>query len=164
MQEEAKTKLLELVPGIKLFDSDSPKTALIGGDVDLGMTWTGEAELAARENPAFIYVYPSEGTIRWMDNYVIPKEAAHLDAAYAWLNYSMQGSIFWKMFIDFPYTMPSQGALDYAKTNQTELYNTYINSTVTNTPAEYLTNSFYFEDVGEATPLYDEIWVEIKGE
>ncbi len=162
--EEAKNKLLELVPGIKLFDSDSPKTALIGGDVDLGMTWTGEAELAARENPAFIYVYPTEGTIRWMDNYVIPKEAAHLDAAYAWLNYSMQGSIFWKMMIDFPYTMPSQGALDFAKTNQTELYEAYINSPITNTPAENLTKSFYFEDVGEATPLYDEIWVEIKGE
>jgi spermidine/putrescine-binding protein len=33
--DEAKAKLKELVPGIKLFDSDSPKTALIAGDVDL---------------------------------------------------------------------------------------------------------------------------------
>jgi len=162
--EEAKAKLLELVPGIKLFDSDSPKSALIAGDVDLGMTWTGEAELAAREIPAFIYVYPSEGTIRWQDNYVIPKDAAHLDAAYAWLNYSMQGSIFWKMMIDFPYTMPSKAALDYAKANQPEIYDIYINSPITNTPPEALATSFYFEDVGEATPLYDQIWIEVKGE
>lgn len=162
--DEAKNKLLELVPGIKIFDSDSPKTALIAGDVDLGMTWTGEAYLAYRENPAFIYVYPTEGTIRWQDNYVLLKDAPHADAAYAWLNYSMQSSIFWKMLADFPYTMPSTGALEYAKTNQTELYEAYFNSPITNTPAEFLTNSYYFEDVGDATPLYDQIWVEIKGE
>lgn len=162
--DEAKNKLLELIPGIKIFDSDSPKTALIAGDVDLGMTWTGEAYLASRENPAFIYVYPTEGTIRWQDNYVLVKDAPHLDAAYAWLNYSMQSSIFWKMLEEFPYTMPSQGALDYAKTNHPDLYDAYINSPITNTPAEFLQNSLYFEDVGDATPLYDQIWVEVKGQ
>ena len=41
--EEAKDKLALLIPGVKLFDSDSPKTALIAGDVDLGIVWTGEA-------------------------------------------------------------------------------------------------------------------------
>ncbi|GAB4578258.1 MAG: spermidine/putrescine ABC transporter substrate-binding protein [Anaerolineales bacterium] len=162
--EEAKAKLLELVPGIKIFDSDSPKTALIAGDVDLGMTWTGEAYLAARENPAFVYIYPTEGTIRWQDNYVLLKDAPHLDAAYAWLNYSMQGSIFWKMLADFPYTMPSKGALEYAQANQPELYEAYINSPITNTPPEVYENAHYFVDVGEATPLYDQIWVEVKGE
>ena len=28
---------------IKVYDSDSPKTALINGDVDLGIVWSGEA-------------------------------------------------------------------------------------------------------------------------
>jgi spermidine/putrescine-binding protein len=58
--DEAKAKLELLVPNVKLFDSDSPKTALIAGDVDLGMTWTGEAFLAQQENPAIQYIYPSE--------------------------------------------------------------------------------------------------------
>lgn len=31
--EEAKARLMELIPNVKLFDSDSPKTALIAGDV-----------------------------------------------------------------------------------------------------------------------------------
>ena len=35
--DEAKTKLAKLVPNVKAFDSDSPKTALIAGDVDLGI-------------------------------------------------------------------------------------------------------------------------------
>ncbi|MCX6065399.1 MAG: spermidine/putrescine ABC transporter substrate-binding protein [Chloroflexi bacterium] len=61
--DQAKTKLAQLVPSIKLFDSDSPKTALIAGDVDLGMTWTGEAFLAQQEKPSIKFNYPTEGAM-----------------------------------------------------------------------------------------------------
>ncbi|MCE9647357.1 MAG: spermidine/putrescine ABC transporter substrate-binding protein [Chloroflexi bacterium] len=162
--EEAKNKLKELIPNVKLFDSDSPKTALIAGDVDLGMTWTGEALLAQRENPAIQYIYPSEGAILWQDNWAMLKDAPHADAAYAWLNYTMQGDIFWMMLRDFPFTNPNQAALDFAKTDQTELYDAYMASPITNTPAEDIQKGHRIADVGEATPLYDDIWVEVKGQ
>ncbi|MBK8616169.1 MAG: spermidine/putrescine ABC transporter substrate-binding protein [Anaerolineales bacterium] len=161
--EEAKAKLAELVPGVKLFDSDSPKTALIAGDVDLGITWTAEALLAQQENPAIQYIYPTEGALLWQDNWAMLANAPHADAAYAWLNYTMQGDIFWMMLRDFPYTNPNQAALDYAKENQTELYDAYMTSPITNTPAEVIASGHRTEDVGEATPLYDAIWVEVKG-
>ncbi len=161
--DEAKAKLALLVPGIKLFDSDSPKTALIAGDVDLGMTWTAEALLAQQENSAIQYVYPTEGAILWQDNWAMLKDAPHADAAYALLNYTMQGDIFWLMLRDFPYTNPNQAALDYAKANQTELYDAYMASPITNVPADAIKNGHRISDVGEATPLYDDIWVEVKG-
>lgn len=161
--EEAKNKLAELIPNVKLFDSDSPKTALIAGDVDLGITWTGEAFLAQQENPAFTFAYPSEGTILWQDNWAMPTGAPHPDAAYAWLSYTMQGDLFWLMLRDFPYINPSTAALDYAKTNQTELYDAYMGSSITNMPAEAIAAGHRIEDVGDATPLYDQIWTEIKG-
>ena len=161
--EEAKAKLALLVPGIKLFDSDSPKTALIAGDVDLGMTWTAEALLAQQENPAIQYIYPTEGAILWQDNWAMLKDAPHADAAYALLNYTMQGDIFWMMLRDFPYTNPNQAALDFAKANQTELYDAYMASPITNVPADAIKNGHRIADVGEATPLYDDIWVEVKG-
>lgn len=160
---EAKAKLAELVPNVKLFDSDSPKTALIAGDVDLGMTWTGEAFLAQKENPAFQYVYPTEGAILWQDNWAMPKNAPHPDAAYAWLNYTMQGNIFWMMLRDFPYTNPNKAALDYAKENEPDIYNAYMNSPITNTPAEAIQKGHRIDDVGDALPLYDQIWTEVKG-
>lgn len=161
--EEAKAKLAELVPGIKLFDSDSPKTALIAGDVDLGMTWTAEALLAQQENPAIEYVYPAEGAILWQDNWAMLAGASNADAAYAWLNYTMQGNIFWMMLRDFPYTNPNTAALEYARVNETELYDAYMASPITNTPAEAIKKGRRIADVGEATPLYDDIWVEVKG-
>jgi spermidine/putrescine-binding protein len=161
--EEAKVKLAELVPGVKLFDSDSPKTALIAGDVDLGITWTGEAFTAQQEDPAFTFVYPTEGAILWQDNWAMPTGAPHSDAAYAWIDYTMQDDMFWLMLRDFPYINPSKVALDYAKANQTDLYNAYIDSTITNVPQDAISAGHRIEDVGEATPLYDQIWTEIKG-
>jgi spermidine/putrescine transport system substrate-binding protein len=161
--DEAKAKLAELVPNVKAFDSDSPKTALIAGDVDLGMTWTGEAFLAQQEKPSITYVYPAEGAIVWQDNWAMPKDAPHQDAAYAWLNYTMQGDIFWMMLRDFPYSNPNQAALDYAKDNQPEIYKAYIDSPITNTPTEALQNGHRIDDVGDATPVYDQIWTEVKG-
>jgi spermidine/putrescine-binding protein len=162
--EQAKTKLAKLVPNVKAFDSDSPKTALIAGDVDLGMTWTGEAFLAQQEKPSIQYVYPTEGAILWQDNWAMPKDAPHADAAYAWLNYTMQGDIFWMMLRDFPYTNPNQAALDYAKTNQPEIYKAYTDSPITNTPADAIQNGHRIDDVGDALPLYDQIWTEVKGQ
>lgn len=161
--EEAKAKLAELVPNIKLFDSDSPKTALIAGDVDLGMTWTFEALAAQQENPAIQYIYPTEGAILWQDNWVMLKDAAHADATYAWLNYIMQGDIFWLTLIDYTYINPNKAALEFAKANHPDVYSAYADSPITNPPAEAIANGHGIQDVGDATPLYDDIWVEVKG-
>jgi spermidine/putrescine transport system substrate-binding protein len=175
--DEAKAKLAELVPGIKLFDSDSPKTALIAGDVDLGLTWTFEALAAQQAVPSIQFVYPTEGAMVWQDNYAIPTGAPHLDAAYAWLNYSYQPDIFWLMLRDFAYINPDKAALDFAEnssmeipdangnpTTPAQLYEIYLNSNITNPPADAIKNAHRIDDVGDATPLYEQIWTEVKGQ
>ena len=175
--DEAKAKLKELAPCIKIYDSDSPKTALIAGDADLGITWTGDAFLAGQENPAIKYVYPKEGAILWQDNWAMLKDAPHADAAYAWMNYSMQPDLFWTMLRDWPYTNPNQAALDFAKDNQMDvtdangspttlgkIYDAYINSPVTNTPPEDVKAGHWLDDLGDASPVYDQIWTEVKGQ
>ncbi len=159
---EAKQKLKELIPNVKLFDSDSPKTALIAGDVDLGVTWTGEAYLAQQEVPEIQYVYPEEGAILWQDNWAMPVGAPHPDAAYAWMNYTMQGNMFWLMLRDFPYINPNKAALEFAKANHPDIYEPYINSPITNPPLEVFQKGHRISDVGEALPLYDQIWTEVK--
>jgi spermidine/putrescine-binding protein len=161
--EAIKPKLQELVNNVKIFDSDSPKTALIAGDVDLGYVWNAEAELAFREKPSMKYVFPTEGAVLFQDGYVLVKNAPHVDAAYAWLNYSLQGDVFWLMLEEFPYTMPNTAALDFAKANHPELFDAYMNSPITNTPAEAWARGVHTSDVGEATPLYDRLWTEVKG-
>ncbi len=160
--EEAKQKLLELKPNIRVFDSDSPKTPLLAGDVDLGVVWNGEAFLAYRENPAMTYVFPEEGTINFYDGFGLPIDAPHPDLAYAWLNYMMQGNVFWLTLQDYPYTIPNKAALDFAKDNHPEIYQAYIESPITNTPADIFEKGFDVKDIGEFIVKYDEVWTEIK--
>ncbi|HET7090785.1 MAG TPA: spermidine/putrescine ABC transporter substrate-binding protein [Anaerolineae bacterium] len=174
--QEAEARLAELAEGVKIYNSDAVRANLLAGDVDLGITWTGEAFLAQQENPAIQYIYPTEGAILWQDNYAVPKDAPHLDAAYAWINYTMQSDLFWMMLRDFPYSNPNKGTLDYAKNDSTtqvddgaggtitpaDLYEAYINSPITNTPPEEVKKGHRIADVGDATPLYDEIWTRIK--
>ena len=78
--DEAKAKLKELTANVLVFDSDSPKTALLAGDVDLGVIWSTEAFTTTNENSDFAYVYPKEGVILWQDNFAIMKDAPHSDA------------------------------------------------------------------------------------
>jgi spermidine/putrescine transport system substrate-binding protein len=159
---EAKQKLLELMPNIRVFDSDSPKSPLLAGDVDLGIVWNGEAFLAQQENPAFEYVFPEEGSIIFFDGMGIPTNAPHPDASYAWFNYLLQGDVFWLTLVDYPYTNPNQAALDFAKANHSDVYEAYIASPITNTPADIFAKGHKIEDLGSALALYDRIWTEIK--
>ncbi len=173
--EEAKLKLAVLIPAIKIFDSDSPKTALLAQEVALGMTWTGEAFLAHQKNPQIEYIFPAEGAILWQDNWAIPKNAPHVDAAYAWLNYINQGNVFWMTLRDVPYTNPNQAALEFAKGNQMQvkgsdgmvttlsrLYDAYIQSPISNVSLTHIRTGHRLGDVGAAVSIYDAIWNEIR--
>ena len=172
--EQARRALMVLEPGIAVFDSESPSSRIAEGEVDLGVTWSGEAFMASQQDAAVEFVYPSEGPILWQDNWAMLNTAEHEDAAYAWLNYTMQGDMFWMMLTNFPYTNPNDAALEYARGNPMQVtdvngttttldsvYSAYIDSTITNPPAEVIRSGHRILDVGEAVALYDEIWAEI---
>ena len=93
----------------------------------------------------------------------MPAGAPHADAAYAWLAYTMQPNMFWLMLRDFPYINPNKAALDFAKDNQPDLYGPYMASPITNVPVDAIKNGHRIQDVGEALPLYDQLWTEVKG-
>jgi len=160
---EAEAKLKELIPNVKLFDSDSPKTALIAGDADLGIVWNGEAFLAQREKPSIQYVFPTEGAITFEDGFGLTTDAPHPDAAYAWMNYVLQADVAWLLLQDFPYTVPNRAALEYAQANHPDVYAAYADSIITNTPAATLLAGHRVEDVGQALQYYDRLWTEAKG-
>jgi spermidine/putrescine transport system substrate-binding protein len=49
---QAYEKLKTLMPSVRVFDSDSPKQALLSGEVTAGLVWNGEAYTANKENKA----------------------------------------------------------------------------------------------------------------
>ncbi len=161
--EEAKQKLLELMPNVKLFDSDSPKTALLAGEVWLGQTWNGEAALAHMENPDIQYIIPEEGCTVWYDNLAIPKDAPHYNAAMQFINFVLDPQESILITYEFPYSNPNRAALELLQTEDPQAYDAYMNFPATNPSADDMSRLKMIQDVGDATALWDRIWTEVKG-
>jgi spermidine/putrescine transport system substrate-binding protein len=108
--EKVKPILQKWLPLVKVYDSDSPKTALLNGDVDLGIVWSGEAALLYNEDKKFKYVLPKEGAHRFIDNLAIPKGAPNVEAAHKFINYVLKPEVSVKISKEFPYTNPNLAA------------------------------------------------------
>ncbi|MBN1667930.1 MAG: spermidine/putrescine ABC transporter substrate-binding protein, partial [Anaerolineales bacterium] len=159
--EAAKIKLQELMPNVGLIDSDSPKTALLAGQVWLGMTWSGEATLAHQENPAIEYIFPEEGCSIWFDNLVILKNAPNQDAALAFINYVLSAEASILITQEFPYSTPNTAALDLLKKVEPDFYASYLGFAATNPPSEDMARLRLLTDLGEdGDLLWDRVWAE----
>ncbi|MDQ7791073.1 MAG: spermidine/putrescine ABC transporter substrate-binding protein [Desulforudis sp.] len=153
--DEAKTKLKELTPRIKAFDSDSPKTLFASNEVAIGIIWNGEAAIAGQENPAVKLIYPKEGAIRWQDNMAIPKGAKHPNNALLFMDYVCRADVGKQIAESFPYASPNAETI---KLLPEELRN----DPASYAPADVLALAEYLSDVGEATIAFDQIWSEVK--
>lgn len=108
--EKARPVLAKWIPMIRLFDSDSPKTALLDGEVDIGIVWSGEAALLFNEHPKYDFVQPVEGAHRFVDSLAIPRDARHPELAHAFIEYVLRPEVSRLISRDFPYTNPNLAA------------------------------------------------------
>lgn len=107
---KAKPVLAEWVKLVKVFDSDSPKTALLNGDVDIGIVWSGEAAILWNTDKKFTYTIPAEGAHQFIDVLAIPASAKHKDAAHKLIDYILQPEVSKLISDAFPYTNPNREA------------------------------------------------------
>ena len=138
---------------MKVYDSDSPKTALLNGDVDLGVVWGGEAAILYKQDKKFKYILPVEGAHRFIDNIAIPVGAPHPDAALAFINYILQPEVSKLISEAFPYTNPNVEAQKLLSPE--ELAN----------PASYPTGNpklQIFRDIGKMATNIDKLMTDLK--
>ena len=95
---------------VKVFDSDSPKTALLNGDVDIGVVWSGEAAILWNQNKKFQYVIPAEGAHQFIDVLAIPAKAKNPEAAHQFINFILRPEVSKLISAAFPYTNPNAAA------------------------------------------------------
>jgi spermidine/putrescine transport system permease protein len=150
---KARPVIARWVKLVKVFDSGSPKTALLNGDVDIGIVWSGEAALLWNEDQKFKYVLPAEGAHRFVDLLAIPASARNKDAAHAFINYILRPDVSQIISRDFPYTNPNAEARKLLTPE--ELAN----------PASYPTGSSKletFRDIGRAAADIDALLTDLK--
>ncbi len=107
---KARPLIAEWIKLVKVFDSDSPKTPLLNGDVDLGVVWSGEAAKLINENKKFAYILPAEGYHPFVDLLAIPTTAKNTAAAHRFLDYVLRPEVSKLISDEFPYTNPNLAA------------------------------------------------------
>lgn len=153
---EVEEKLLTLKNNIKLYDSDSPKSALISGDCSVGMVWSAEVALSMDENPDIEIVYPSDGAYVFLDNWAIPKGAKNYDEAMEFINYMLSAEAAQMNISDFPYLCPNTAALELMGED-------YVNNTAKNVPAEVISGGEFVSSLDADTlAIYDNMWTKLK--
>lgn len=150
---KAKPILQQWLPLVQVYDSDSPKTPLLNGDVDLGVVWSGEAALLYNENPKFKYILPARGAHQFLDSLAIPANAPNPDGAYQFMNYILRPEVSQLISADFPYTNPNMEARKLLSPE--ELAN----------PASYPPGNPTLEgfmDIGDRAVLIDKLITDLK--
>ena len=153
---QVEEKLLTLKDNVKLYDSDSPKSALISGDCTVGMIWSAEAALAMDENPDIQVVFPSEGAYVFLDNWCIPKGAKNYDNAMEFINYMLSSEAAQMNIEDFPYLCPNKAAVE-------AMGEDYVNNEAKNVPTSVITSGEFVKYLDTDTlAIYDEMWTKLK--
>jgi spermidine/putrescine transport system substrate-binding protein len=92
---EARELLRGLAPHVLALDSDTYDAKLRTEEAVLGLTWTGGVvEMRDEEETKDTeYIVPEDGTLYWMDTWVIFKDPPHPEASYAFLNFIQEPEI-----------------------------------------------------------------------
>jgi spermidine/putrescine transport system substrate-binding protein len=150
--DKAREVLKVWIPQVKIFDSDSPKTALLNGEADIGIVWSGEAAILWNQDKKFAYVLPEEGAHRFIDVLAIPTNAKNKEAAHLFINYILRPEVSRIISSKFPYTNPNLEARKLLTAE--ELAN----------PASYPKTGklSIFRDIGRSAVLIDKMVTDLK--
>lgn len=143
--KDAKEWLLKLKKNVKAYDSDSPKSFFLSDEVDIGLMWNAEAELAKLDNSNVEIIYPMEGHAISTDNFVITKGAKNVDNAYLFIDYILSHDVADEITKEYPYISSVK---------------TVHNSVVSNSTV--FKNGYYVKNIGSYIRKYDRLWADIK--
>jgi len=140
---EAEALLIKSKPHLFAITSDY-QPGMRSTDAWMSICWNGDGTQLKNDMPEMDYVIATDGGEIWSDFYAIPKDAPHLDAAYAFIN-----------FMQDPYVQAREAAVHgYAPTDARaiELQPDSLGSDPILHPAEKLMNGLEF---GAAQTLTD---------
>jgi spermidine/putrescine transport system substrate-binding protein len=155
--EEARQILLDVAPHILALDSDTYGDKMATGEAALTLGWTGPlgqelADLVAEGEAG--YTVPSEGTLFWMDTWVMLADAPHPNAAYAWLDFIHRPEIQAEETNFNLYATPNDAAKEFVNPD-------ILNDPAIFPPEEAMANLEGAEDTSGNNQRID-IWEEFK--
>ncbi|MFJ8234532.1 PotD/PotF family extracellular solute-binding protein [Ureibacillus sp. NPDC094379] len=109
---KATDKLIHLSPNIKAIIGDEITPLMINNEASVALTWSGQAADMMWENEELDYAIPKEGSNLWFDNLVIPKTAANVDGAHAFINFMLDAEVAAQNADYVGYATPNAAAME----------------------------------------------------
>jgi spermidine/putrescine transport system substrate-binding protein len=142
---------------VATFAPDTGQDLLNQGEVAIAVEWNGDIFQVMEENENIRYIIPDEGTIVWVDNMAIPKDAPNQALAEQFINFILEPEVSAKISAYVQFGSPNKAAIDQGLIPAEDLQNPGIYPA-----AETFARLEYAQDIGEATQLYDDAWTELK--
>ena len=125
---------------------------MINDEAALATVWSGDANYIISENPKLEYVVPEEGSNKWFDAMVIPKDAPNKEGAEAFINFLTDPENSLQNVDYIQYYTPNWKTYEMLDDEVKESYPT----------DETLDNCEVFKDLDrDSLKIYDDEWIRI---
>lgn len=151
--EAAKQDLIKQKKSVgPLYAGDDVKDKMINGEASIATVWSGDAMYIMGESYLNLkYVVPKEGSNKWFDSMVIPKDAPNKSGAESFINFLCDAENA-KENVDYiGYSTPNKAAFDLLDDEIKNNESAYPSNGI-------LDNCEIFTDLGDKLKLYDEAW------
>lgn len=151
---EAIAMLKEQKPLVLAYTGDEVKDKMIAGEAALAVLYSGDAVTVMDENEDLAYVVPKEGSNIWFDNMCILASSQHKTEAEEFLNFMCRTDI----------AEMNRAYINYSSP-QKEVYEN-LPEEIQSDPVQYPSDEIYeqcevYEDLGDYTQIYDQLWTEV---
>ena len=130
---------------------------VLAGEAALAMVYNGDAVKNLPADGSCAFAVPKEGSGLWVDVMTISAQAPNPAGAHAFINYILDAKVGAQLSTFVHYASPnaaSKPLLVKADLDNPAIY----------PPAAMMDNLKYQQDVGPASPVYDEVWTAVKAQ
>ena len=152
---EARDLLIQQKKWVYAYDSEQYEDLISADETLMAHGWSGDFFMAAVEDERIWYAIPQEGGVIWADNLCIPNTASSQYTAEVFINYLLRPEVGAAISNFTWYASPNAAATEFIDAEILEEPAIYP-------PPEVMEKLEWIEDVGEATPLYERMWTEVK--
>lgn len=154
---EVRDKLLEQKPLLEGYLGPTEiDEKMDSGEVVISQVYSGDVyNMAEKYDLDVEYIIPSEGTVVWIDNMIVPREAKHKYTAEVFINYILRPEVSAENTNYNWYASPSDAAREFIDKEILEDKNIYPNE-------EVMEKLEKFSGVEEAYSEYNRIWAELQ--
>jgi spermidine/putrescine transport system substrate-binding protein len=137
------------------FGSDTAKDVLVSGDAAAGMIYNGFATKARNEGANIEYAFPREGSVIWMDNVVLLRDAPNRENALRFMDFLLEP--------ENAAAVTDYAAYQSGVIGAEELTDPAIRDSPENNPPEGVNlGQFVMACDAETQGFYDAIWTRLK--